>query len=261
MARGTTGRSGSALVLVMGAIGGAYFAFFAPGSGGETEGATTSTTARVVVETTATTPDEPAQTTTTRPQEMPAPVGESWTEPLAACVDGAQPPSAEITELVSERPPVLYSAPLIDVMNTGSELVASVAPASDYLVLDGMDFELTHLVLVPSTVHTVDGSVGSFELRYVHAGTDGQIATIGQVLTIGDTPLQLVDDLLRERPEPGQDLEVRVGDVYGAVPETVEVGHDVVAVPGCDASVHRGLMTEPAVVSADQAAAIRSLFA
>jgi hypothetical protein len=153
----------------------------------------------------------------------------------------------------------LYGASLADVVNTGDELVAGVAPGN-FLVLDGIDHELTHVVISPETAHTVDGELGEFEVRYVHVAPDGTVAVIGQVAVLGDAPAQIIDDLLRERPTPGQITELRPLDLYGAAGVGTEVGHDIADAEACGGAVRRGLMTTPLVVSADQAAALDEIF-
>ncbi len=262
----------SKLVLLMGAMGGAYFAFFAPsGDSAATDpSASSSTTAGVEVTveapvSTTLAPDPgatsvPEPVVTTLPGDPEAPAV-PWSAERAACVELIDPPAADVTRLVAESPVWLYSVGRAMVINDGAQLVAEVAPGN-FAVIDGEDHELTQVLVRPTTAHRVGDVPGAFELRFVHAGPDGSIASIGLVATIGDEPAPIVDELLKARPRPGMPPLPRSLDLYGTVPVEGGLGHDVVAgVPGCPELARRGLLTAGLVVSQDQADALAAIFA
>ncbi len=184
----------------------------------------------------------------------------AWSESIGVCIAESEPPSAEVTRLVTDKPVFLYSAAEAEVWAEPGRVVADVAPGN-MLVLGGRDFELTQVVLAP-TVHRVDGQPGAFEVQLVHHGvSDGTLAVVAMVGVQGTTPAPLLDELVKGRPAPGGEKVRRTLDLYGFVPGGALVGHDLFGPAGDCGLVHRGVFAAPLEATYDQVAAVRAVLA
>ncbi len=113
------------------------------------------------------------------------------------------PGTAEETAAMIRPPEVRYGPTAVTLWNkAGKELEVQYSPGgSNYILLDGVRFDLQQLHLHRPGEHPIRDQVAPMELHLVHANASGGLAVLGVPITIGGDGKSALDRLLRSVPE------------------------------------------------------------
>jgi len=106
---------------------------------------------------------------------------------FARCSDGKNQTPIDITnEVKGELKPIIfhYTTTVIDVLNNGHTVQASVEPGSS-ITVDGIEFQLKQFHFHTPSENMVHGKHFKMEMHLVHADKDGNLAVVGVMFQKG----------------------------------------------------------------------------
>ena len=122
---------------------------------------------------------------------------------FAACANGKQQSPIDITGYQSGGPgPISFSYATAEatLRNDGRQVHADYAPGNTAM-LGGREFKLKSVHFHSPSEHLVDGESFAAELHMVHADSDGRLAVVGLLFTLGD-PSPVAQSILDAAPPP-----------------------------------------------------------
>ena len=122
---------------------------------------------------------------------------------FAACANGKQQSPIDITGYQTGGPgPISFSYATAEatLRNDGRQVHADYAPGNTAM-LGGGEFKLKSVHFHSPSEHLVDGESFAAELHMVHADSDGRLAVVGLLFTLGD-PSPVAQSILDAAPPP-----------------------------------------------------------
>ena len=122
---------------------------------------------------------------------------------FAACANGKQQSPIDITGYQTGGPgPISFSYATVEatLRNDGRQVHADYVPGNTAM-LGGREFKLKSAHFHSPSEHLVDGESFAAELHMVHADSDGRLAVVGLLFTLGE-PSPVVQSILNDAPPP-----------------------------------------------------------
>ena len=180
---------------------------------------------------------------------------------FAACASGKQQSPIDITGYQAGGPgPISFSYTTAEatLRNDGRQVHVDYAPGNTAM-LGGRVFELKSAHFHSPSEHMVDGESFAAELHMVHADSNGRLAVIGLLFTLGE-PSPVAQSILDASPPPDGTGNAHI-PLAGSLPtELSYYRYDgSKTTPPCDEPVDWHVLRQPMTISQEQVEGLLSL--
>ena len=155
-----------------------------------------------------------------------------------------------------------YQPSAVNILNNGHTVQANYDPGS-YIELDNTRYDVVQFHYHAPSEHTVDGESFPAELHIVHRNAEGNLAVVGILLRQGSENAAyqpFIDNLPAETTDVKEaGVTINAGDLLPSLGTTFRYSGSLTT-PPCTEGVSWLLMTTPVELSAQQLAALDSLF-
>lgn len=155
-----------------------------------------------------------------------------------------------------------YQPSEVNILNNGHTVQVNYDTGS-YIELDGVRYDVAQFHYHAPSEHAVDGKLFAAELHIVHKNADGGLAVVGILLDEGEQN-NAYQPFIQNLPSEESDVK-DVGVTVNAA-DLLPVEHTTfrysgsLTTPPCSEGVNWLLMTTPVEISAEQIAALTSIF-
>ncbi len=172
-------------------------------------------------------------------------------------IDVLNPPGQDLTNISFH-----YEPSALQIMNNGHRVQVNYDPGS-YIELDNTRYDLVQFHYHAPSEHTIDGESFPAELHIVHRSARSNLAVVGILLQEGTENIAyqpFIGNLPAEKTDPKDaGVDIDAIDLLPSVQTTFRYNGSLTT-PPCTEGVSWLLMTNPVALSAQQLAALDSLF-
>ena len=173
---------------------------------------------------------------------------------FAACANGKQQSPINITGYQLGGPgPISFSYGSADatLRNDGRQVHADCAPGNTAM-LGGREFQLISTHFHSPSEHLVNGDSFAAELHLVHADSNGRLAVVGVLFTLG-APSPVTQSILDAAPSVGASANTSIPLTDSLPPELSYYRYDgSKTTPPCDEPVDWHILRQPMTISKEQ---------
>lgn len=155
-----------------------------------------------------------------------------------------------------------YQPSEVNILNNGHTVQVNY-DAGSYIELNGVRYDVAQFHYHAPSEHAVDGKLFAAELHIVHKNADGGLAVVGILLDAGeqnDAIQPFIENLPAEKSEVADaGVTINATDLLPAEQTTFRYSGSLTT-PPCSEGVNWLLLTTPVELSAEQVAALASIF-